>query len=86
VEHVVSYPGDYSPAFAFSAIRYPLAIRASCDALTWPIRPGVQRVYRVPRRWHGGEGVVYLPAVLRQCVWKQMSQTSRPRAILAQAY
>jgi len=35
VEHVVSYPGDYNPAFAFSAIRCPLAVHVSCDTLTW---------------------------------------------------
>src|SRR5258708_1887244 len=49
-KHVVSYPGDYNPAFAFSAVRCPLAIHVSCDAITRPIHSGGQRVYRVPRR------------------------------------
>jgi len=54
VEHVVSYPGDYGPAFAFSAILYPPDLHTSCDSFTWPILPGDRRAYRVPRQRHGG--------------------------------
>jgi hypothetical protein len=39
VEHVVSYPDGYSPAFAFSAILYPLPLHTLCSLLTdRPIR------------------------------------------------
>jgi len=41
VEHVVSYPNRYSPAFAFSAIPYPLPLHTLCSSLTdRPIRSG----------------------------------------------
>jgi len=50
VEHIVSYPGHYSPTFAFSAIRCPLSRCMLCSSQTHrPIRQGGQRVYRVPR-------------------------------------
>jgi hypothetical protein len=39
VEHVVSYPNHYSPAFACSAIPCPLPIDVPCDALTRPAHP-----------------------------------------------
>ena len=34
MEHVISYPDGYSPAFAFSAIRYPLSPHVLCSAQT----------------------------------------------------
>src|ERR1039457_3673875 len=39
VEHVVSYPDHYSPAFACSAIPCPLPIHTPCDVLTRPAHP-----------------------------------------------
>jgi hypothetical protein len=33
-EHVGSYPNHYSPAFAFSAILYPLPVHTLCSVLT----------------------------------------------------
>ena len=40
VEHVVSYPDDYCPAFACSVIPYPLPIHTLCSSLTRPAHPG----------------------------------------------
>src|SRR5258707_11041537 len=40
VEHVVSYPDHYSPAFACSAILCPLPIYTPCGVLTRPAHPG----------------------------------------------
>jgi hypothetical protein len=40
VEHVVSYPDHYGPAFAYSAILCLLPIHVPCDALTRPAHPG----------------------------------------------
>src|SRR6266403_2677989 len=40
VEHVVSYPDHYSPAFACSAILCPLPIHTPCGVLTRPAHPG----------------------------------------------
>jgi len=39
VEHVVTYPDDYSPAFAFSAILYPLPPHVLCSAQTPAAHP-----------------------------------------------
>ena len=49
-----------------------------------PIRTGRQRVFRVPRRRHGGVGAAYLPAV--PCQRDPMLQRDNPTASrLAQA-
>jgi len=34
VEHIVSCPDGYSPAFAFSAIRCPLSVHKLCSLFT----------------------------------------------------
>ena len=66
MEHVVSYPDRYSPAFACSAILYPLPIRTFYNAFTdRPIRAEVNGL----TEFHDDDTVGWvLPFYRRSCV------------------
>jgi hypothetical protein len=76
VEHVVSYPVRYSPAFAFSAIHYLLAIRTLCSVLTDRlIRAEVNRL----TEFHDDDTVGRVLPIYRRCyvsVSRGVSETS----------
>jgi hypothetical protein len=84
VEHVISYPGDYSPAFASSAILYPLAIRQPRGMLTWSIHQETIGL----TEFHDDDMTSRVLPIHRRCYVSVTEYTSRapgPPAILAQA-
>jgi hypothetical protein len=77
VEHVVSYPSRYSPAFAFSALRCPLPIHTLCSLLTRPTHPG--REDNGFTEFHGDDTVGWVLPIYRRCcvsVSRDLSETS----------
>jgi hypothetical protein len=63
VEHVVSSPDRYSPAFAFSAILYLLAVHTLCSVLTDRlIRAEVNRL----TEFHGDDTVGWVLPLYRR--------------------
>lgn len=86
MEHVVSYPDHYNPAFAFSAIPYPLPVHAFCNALTdRPIRAEVNGLTEFRDDDISGVGSVSPPPVLTSVCSEVL--TEQPTACrLAQAH
>src|SRR5688572_17978804 len=87
VEHVVSYPDRYSPAFAFSAIPCPLSRHAPCGSQTPAAHPQGKTTglpsSTTMTRWGGcclSTGGVCVS------VTRKRNQAIRPHAVLAQAH
>jgi hypothetical protein len=65
VEHVVSYPGDYDPAFACSVIPCPLPIQHALQ-LAYPAGPS-GREDNGFTEFHGDDIVVWVLPIYRRC-------------------
>ena len=87
MEHVVSYPDCYSPAFAFSAIPCPLSLRTLCSSQTPEAHTaGEDNEFT---EFHDDDTVGWvLPVYRRYCVSvaRRGNQVTRPLAVLAQAH